>query len=77
MDSDTRDGVPARVYVIAFVDATDHVLVQVRVEQRDWMDRLLTRAQLSPLTNGGSDRTWRDAMELARELTEDIVGSLQ
>lgn len=76
MDRDTRDGVLARVYVIAFVDLTDGSLVQIRVEQRDWMDRLMARAQFSPLTTGGNGPTFDRAIDLARSLVEDALGSL-
>lgn len=76
MQGDRRDGRVARIYLVAVVDPPG-VLTQLRIEQRDWMDRLLTRAQLSPLTSGGFELTLGRGIDLWHQLINDALGSLE
>jgi len=73
---DKRDGRVARVNLITVVDPPG-VVTLIRLEQRDWMDRLLTRAQFSPMTNGGADQADLVALELRRRVLDDVLTSLR
>lgn len=73
---DLRDGRVARIYLIAVVDPPG-VLTQLRVEQRDWMDRLMSRAQMSPLTAGGFEMTIAKGIDLWHQLINDGLESLE
>lgn len=72
---DSRDGRVARIVLEVIVDDPG-VVTQLRVETRDWQYRLLTRAQLSPLTHGGVEASQASAIALWVTLLEDRLGEL-
>jgi hypothetical protein len=76
MTVDRRDGRVARVNLVTIVDPPG-VITLLRVEQRDWMDRLLTRAEFSPLLHGGSDQAEALATGLRQRVLSEVLGSLR
>ena len=57
--------------VIVALCETEGTLTRVRVEQRDYQYRLITRADFVPLAMGGPERVLEQAMELWLELVTE------
>lgn len=76
MHGDRRDGRVARIYLVAVVDPPG-VLTQLRIEERDWMDRLISRLQLSPLTSGGFELTIARGIDRWHQLINEGMALLE
>lgn len=73
---DARDGRVARIYLVAVVDPPG-VLTLLRVERRDWMDRLIAREQFSPLTGGGHERVISTGLEHWSKSLMEVLEALE
>jgi len=60
------------IVLIAVVDQPN-VLTQIKVEQRDFQYRLVSRHQSSPLTGGGAERILAEGMGLWSHLVSDAL----
>lgn len=74
MSRNLNDGRVCYVVLVAVVDSPG-VLTQMKVEQRDFQYRLVSRALSSPLTNGGIELTFGRAVALFRELVADALAT--
>jgi len=62
------------IVLIAVVDQP-RTLTQLRVEQRDFQYRLVSKALFSPMTDGGDELAFGRSLDLYRTLVSDALAA--